>query len=351
MSAAFLSDACHAAQGRAATARGQQLMYGALGFATAYSACCSLFAGLWLCRWWRLRRSNPELLSCVWRYTGLFLSMSFAACIFGATAGVFRLRNIPSKSEFALIFSTGNATTCQRYLSLSVASARNMSSYRFAYSFECACLFLTVALGLDRINEALSSKGLTAEELSDSSFEGDTSTQSRLQRGRATRMQQQPLLPLAAKSTSPPDLLPRTPRILFKSGLVLVALFFCAALVAVVTAASIQGRSVSIMENALQLCSVDGSSNEEVDAALAPGNNLKAPLSATILAGYVAELSAAVAVILLYIAIGILSASVVGAARRYAVLYCHNFSHFLTLRITGPQEAEILPRKPRAASG
>jgi hypothetical protein len=330
MSAAFLSDACHAAQSRAATARGQQIMYGALGCATACSACVSVFAGLWLCRWWRLRRANPELLSCVWRYTGLFLSLSFAACIFGATACVFRLRNIPTISQFALIYSTGGEaeTSCQRYLSMSVESGRNLSSYRFASSFESVCLFLAVALGLDRINEALGSRVLTAEELSHSSSESSSSTQSK--RGRAARMQQQPLLPLADQASPPAPALypnthklgPRAFRLLFKSSLVLVALFFCAALVAEVTAASIQGRSAAIYENALQLCPPNGTANDEVAAALAPANSLNAPLSASILAGHAAELSAAIAVILLYIAIGILSASVIAAARRCPVLYC-----------------------------
>ena len=319
-------------------------MYGALGFATACLACCSVFAGLWLCRWWRLKRSNAELLTCLWRYTGPFLSLSFAACIFGASACIFRLRNIPTISEFAHLFSTGAETSCQRYLSISVDSGRNLSLYRFAYSFECVCLFMAVVLGLDRIKEALSSKGLTAEELSDSG--GDSGTQSRLQRGRAVRLQQQPLLPppLAPLHPNTHKLAPRAPQLLFKSGLVLVVLFFCAALVAVVTAASIQGRSASIYQSALQLCPSNGTSNDAVNEALAPANNLNTPLSASILAGHVAELSAACAVILLYLAIGILSASVIGAARRHAVLYCYTFSHLFTLHVTGPQEVEVLPR-------
>jgi hypothetical protein len=201
------------------------------------------------------------------------------------------------------------------------------------YTFEVACLIVSIILGLDRISEQAHSAKILSKENASASREKCSEpkkhswvplSESSSRMGRSTADQQELLLPADAapvpSSGSSVSKFGRTRalRLVFTAGLAFVALCFTAALISIIFAASVQARAVSLYQSALQDCDSDGSiqslgnSSNFIDAE----NLIKAPLMKPIFAGFVSEFGAAIVVILLYVAIGCLGVSIVGTARK-----------------------------------
>jgi hypothetical protein len=322
----FWSSLCQVARANKRSGEGAFVLYATHGFTALCFAFGIVFSGIWLNRWRRIKRSNAELLQSVWRFTGLFLSLSFATCVFGFAAWISKIVLIPTVTTNSS-YASLDLSQCRDFLTTEIRGVRSLSAFRISNAFEFSCLFLSILLGVDRISEqALSAKKFSKLNALENS--GGDSPDPRAsvgasvgRKGTAVRNQQQPLLLMhgsqITSSMRPEFSRTRALQLVFKAGVAFVALCFIAALISVVTAALTQANVASDYNDALSFC--DGKGNNEdafkqFDGEIAikyDGIILK-----SIFAGWVTEAAAATAIILLYVAVGSLSLSIIVSARK-----------------------------------
>lgn len=91
----FWSDVCQEAKKQKLSGNGGVVLYASHAATVFCFVIGIIFSGIWLKRWWRVKRSNAELLQSVWRFAGLFLFLSSATCVFGTAAWISKLARIP----------------------------------------------------------------------------------------------------------------------------------------------------------------------------------------------------------------------------------------------------------------
>jgi hypothetical protein len=319
------SDACFAARLDEAGGNTRSLLYGTHSFTIFCFVLGSAFSGFWLNRWRCLKwSSNHELLLSSWRYTGLFLALSFTGCFFGVAAWISKLTLVYSNTELQILNASPNVTqSCLIELSLLIQGNRSNSAFRIFYSVEFACLFLSILLGLDRISEqALSAKALSrSRSSSSSSFIFQQPSLFPMAPQRLALAEQQ--LIETSQSRSPSDSRfssfgkTRVLHLVIKVGLAFVALCCLTLFISVITAAALQASMVSDLERAYRSCDSTGEySQESRDIHEATSAQHVPPFTKSIFAGFLCELAAAVVVILLYAAVGCMGFSIVSSARK-----------------------------------
>ena len=322
MSNQFWAGACLESLNDEARGRTRSMLYGAHGFTIACFVLGSIFTGFWLNRWRCVKRSpNRELLLSTWRFTGVFLALSFMSCIFGVAAWISKLTLVYSNTERQFLTSSGANVSCQRDFSLSIQGNRSQSSYRISYSIEFACLFLSILLSLDRISEqALNAKTLTKARSLSASFQQQPVVHAAAQRLTSigsklvdNSRDQTSSGPRSSSEFGKSRILP----LVFKAGLAFVALCCLTSIVSVITAASFQAKMVSDYQRAYDACDSDGNvtqASTDIYAATLALND--PPLMKSIFAGHLCEFCAAISVILLYVAVGYIGFAIVSAARK-----------------------------------
>jgi hypothetical protein len=321
------SDACFAARLDEAGGNTRSLLYGTHSFTIACFVLGSAFSGFWLNRWRCLKwSSNHELLLSSWRYTGLFLALSFTGCFFGVAAWISKLTLVYSNTELQILNASPNvtqATGCLIDFSLQIQGNRSNSAFRIFYSVEFACLFLSILLGLDRISEqALSAKALSRSRSSSSSsfiFQQPSMFPTAPQR---LALAEQRLIE-TSQSRSPSDSRfssfgkTRALHLVIKVGLAFVALCCLTLFISVITAAALQANMVSDFERAYRSCDSTGEySQKSIEIQNAISAQHVPPFNKSIFTGFLCELAAAVVVILLYAAVGCMGFSIVSSARK-----------------------------------
>ena len=302
------------------------ILYSSQGLAVACLLCSTVFSGLWLNRWRIVKCSDPELLLSVWRFTGLFLFLSFFSGVFGTAAWISKLIQIPGTM---LSLRADNSTTCQEELMAAIQLSTGQSAFRICYSLEIGCLILSIILGLDRISEhALNAKSLSKETApaqrevpSDPNVAGRSLTHA--SNAGAKRGQLELLLPAAAsrsssgRSSEAESGRTRVLQLLFRAGLAVVAIGFIAAFISIMIAASYSAQIGSLYQSAYNECNPNGTPSEASQKLQnsASGSRDSDSFLNTIFVGYLCEFVAAIVVILLYVVAGCLGVSIVSSAR------------------------------------
>ena len=326
MSTQSWSDACKAARS-IPSQRAQSTLYGTHAFTVACFVCGSAFTGLWLNRWRRLKRANPEHLPQMWRLLGHFLSLAFTSCVFGTAAWIAKITFIYNNLGLAAIQSNpDDDSTCQHALGFAVRGNQSQSAYRIAYAVEVLCLFLCTLLVLDRISEhAHRSKLMASKKMQRSDHMQALSSPSAAARPipiQRTSEGHRPSLSHSNPRSSLLDLSPvskganRALQLIFKAGIAFVALCFLAVLAAVISAAAFGAKLSHDYQRAADACDPDGNYTQAAVTILSATDAANsAPQIQSIFAGYVTEFAAALVVIAMYVAVGCLCATVVRSAR------------------------------------
>jgi hypothetical protein len=320
MTSEYWSRACIDAYEAESSDQTKYVLYGTHGFAIACFACSTAFSCYWLHRWRLVRRLNPQLLASAWRYLGVFLGTCVTSGIFGVAAWISKISNV--YSSIAITSLQANVT-CPRYFELFIQSNQSQSAYRIAYSVEFGALFIAILLSLDRISEhAHGTKNLSTQSqqhASETTFQPGSA-------GLSPRCDEQ-LITIAAGGTAAPGKSKSAAKskrhslwllhMIFRAGLVFVALCCVSSLASVVTAASIQARYSVGFQDAARACDPSGlftplSNQLAVDVE----NMNRHPLLRSVFAGHISEFIAATSVILLYVATCSIGVSIISKARR-----------------------------------
>jgi hypothetical protein len=323
MSKQFWADSCSAALEQLPASSFRNLIYSTHAFTCGCFVAASAFSGLWLCRWLRIKRLQPQLLRSVWRFVGRFLALTFSCCIFGTVGwinkilGVFGSRGSVSASLYS---SEYQLWSCQEFYGFVKELNQLQSSYGICHSFESLCLFLSILLGLDRIIEHAYSAGNTViSNAVDSpyrssaknvfsqnqpSLRGKPNTEQLLSTNRSSK---------SAHVRSGASSL----ELAFKCAIVIIACSFVVSLFFGILAAAIQAKSATDLRVAIDLCHSNGSfttaSENIYDGVVETTFDTK---MRSIFAGHVAQCAGASMVIVLYAAAGSLGYSIVRSARK-----------------------------------
>jgi hypothetical protein len=320
MASEYWSRACSDAYEAESSDETKHVLYGTHGFAIACFACSTAFSCYWLHRWLLVRRSNPQLLDPAWRYLGVFLATCVTSGIFGVAAWISKINNV--YYSVAMTSSQANVT-CQHFFELFTQSNQSQSAYRIAYSFEFGALFIAILLSLDRISEhAHGTKNLSRQSqqhASETTFQPGSA-------GPSPRSDER-LIPISSSGTAAPGKAKSAAnskrhrlwllQLMFRAGLVFVALCCVSSLASVVTAASLQARFSAGFEDAARACDPSGRFTPlSIQLSDDVQNMNQDPLLRSIFAGHISEFIAATMVILLYVATCSLGVSIIAKARR-----------------------------------
>ena len=126
----FWSDACQEARERVLSGNGGVVLYASHGATVFCFVIGIIYSGIWLKRWWHIKRSNAELLQSVWRFAGLFLSLSTATCVFGTAAWISKLFRVPYVTSH-YIYSSLDVSQCRDFVATELQASHNQLSVHY----------------------------------------------------------------------------------------------------------------------------------------------------------------------------------------------------------------------------
>ncbi len=133
----FWSDACQEARKQMLSGNGGVVLYASHGATVFCFVIGIIYSGIWLKRWWHIKRSNAELLQSVWRFTPLFLALSTATCVFGTAAWISKLFRVPyitSSERISYSYSSLDVSQCRDFVATELQASHNQLSVHYQHA-------------------------------------------------------------------------------------------------------------------------------------------------------------------------------------------------------------------------